>query len=65
MGLGISVDNMLMQRNKECFMFDSNFVLAVFYGGVYRFNTEIMIFAFVSISLNSTSFGAWHGLSCS
>jgi hypothetical protein len=54
-----------MPHNVECVVYQSNYVSLLFYGGVIRFSTQIMIFGFVNLAIDGTSFGSWQGLSFS
>lgn len=61
----VTVDNVIMPRNFACFIYNNSYFTGVFYGGVYRANTPIMMFALVTINTNGIVFGAWQGLSFS
>jgi hypothetical protein len=61
----LTVSNLLMPRNFQCFIYNGYYATGLFYGGVYRSTTPIMMIALVTINLNSTIFGGWQGISFS
>lgn len=63
--INVTTKNMILQRYYACFAYNNDLLAMIFYGGVYRFQTQLMVIGFVSISLTKTYFGAWHGLSYS
>lgn len=61
----LTVTNLLMPRYFQCYIYQAVYITGLFYGGVYRSSTPVMMFAFVTIHFNSTTFAAWQGLSYS
>ena len=52
-----------MPRNFQCFIYSSYYATGVFYGGYYRSSTEMMMFALVTLNLNTSTFAGWQGIS--
>jgi len=61
----LTVTNLLMPRNFQCFIYNGVYATGLFYGGVYRSSTPVMMFALVTLAYNGTVFGAWQGISFS
>ena len=54
-----------MPQHFECFVYNNIYATMLFYGGVIRFSTEIMIFSLVTMALDSSYFTAWQAISFS
>jgi hypothetical protein len=63
--LNLSSSDMIMQRHAECFVYNADIITGLFYGGVYRFGTQLMMFGVIAVSNSGTSFAGWTGISFS